>query len=93
MTGEMKAIATFKEVPPVLPGTNMDAFQALFKMLRGARLYDYREEEDYHRKGTTVHRNLSFSLSLVLASFHICPIWASKQVSSLSLSRILLLIF
>ncbi|KUJ15614.1 uncharacterized protein LY89DRAFT_734772 [Mollisia scopiformis] len=55
MTPELKTIAQSKEVPPALPGTNMEAFQSLFEMLNGAYKYGYNPEEDYHRKGTTVH--------------------------------------
>lgn len=55
MTGEAKDMALSTEMPPVLPGTNMEAFHSMFEMLNGAHQYGYNPEEDFHRKGTTIH--------------------------------------
>ena len=58
MTEELKALTQSHELPPLIPGMNVDALLDMVKMLGIANDYDYDPEHDYRMQNT----NLSSSL-------------------------------
>jgi hypothetical protein len=53
MTEELKALTQSHELPPLVPGMNVDALLDMVKMLGIANDYNYNPENDYLYKTPT----------------------------------------
>ena len=54
MTEELKALTQSHELPPLIPGMNVDALLDMVKMLGIANDYDYDAEKDYRMQNTNL---------------------------------------
>ncbi|CCU78377.1 unnamed protein product [Blumeria hordei] len=58
MTEQLKAKATKSELPPPLPGMDMQSLADLFRTFRESKKNGYDPENDYHRKGTMIRPDM-----------------------------------
>ncbi|CAD6505126.1 BgTH12-00621 [Blumeria graminis f. sp. triticale] len=58
MTDELKAQVTKKELPPPLPGMDVESLADAYRTMGGSKLYGYDPENDYHRRGTMIRPDM-----------------------------------
>ncbi|CAD6505129.1 BgTH12-00624 [Blumeria graminis f. sp. triticale] len=58
MTEQLKAKAAKSELPPPLPGMDMQSLADHYRTMGESKVYGYNPENDYHRKGTMIRPDM-----------------------------------
>ncbi|CAD6505124.1 BgTH12-00619 [Blumeria graminis f. sp. triticale] len=95
MTNRLKAQAMTTELPPPLPGMDVESLADLYRVMDESKKYGYDPENDYHRRGTMIRPDMQkkrFGTFLTQYCNQIVDhtadrLWAPVRPSSLKMFR------